>query len=156
VLDPALMRPGRFDRQVLVDKPDVKGREQILRIHARTVKLAGDVDLAVIARAHGRFAGADLANLGERRPLAGARRDKTAADRRTSTRRSIASSPAWKRSGAMNPRVRRIVARPRIRPRHRGYRAAGRRPGAQGLNRRSADSAALGYTMQLPTEDRIC
>ncbi len=49
VLDPALLRPGRFDRQVLVDKPDVKGREAILRIHARAVKLDGDLDLAVIA-----------------------------------------------------------------------------------------------------------
>src|ERR1051326_5605347 len=63
VLDPALLRPGRFDRQVLVDKPDVKGREEILRIHVKSVKLANDVDLKVVAARTAGFAGADLANL---------------------------------------------------------------------------------------------
>jgi cell division protease FtsH len=63
VLDPALLRPGRFDRQVVIDLPDVKGREEILRIHARKVKLARDVDLKVVARATPMFSGADLASL---------------------------------------------------------------------------------------------
>ncbi|MBQ5781507.1 MAG: ATP-dependent zinc metalloprotease FtsH, partial [Spirochaetaceae bacterium] len=63
VLDPALLRPGRFDRQVMVDRPDVKGREAILRIHAKNVKLAPDVDLSAIARTTSGFAGADLANV---------------------------------------------------------------------------------------------
>src|SRR5580765_9119558 len=63
VLDPALLRPGRFDRQVLVDKPDIKGREDILRIHVKSVKIAADVDLKVIAARTVGFAGADLANI---------------------------------------------------------------------------------------------
>src|SRR5947208_5916496 len=63
VLDPALLRPGRFDRQVLVDKPDVKGREEVLRIHTKNVKLAPGVDLRVVAARTAGFAGAELANL---------------------------------------------------------------------------------------------
>src|SRR6185503_2825737 len=63
VLDPALLRPGRFDRQVLVDKPDVRGREDILRIHVKNVKMLESVDLRVIAARTAGFAGADLANL---------------------------------------------------------------------------------------------
>src|SRR5688572_25010712 len=63
VLDPALLRPGRFDRQVLVDKPDVKGREEVLTIHARQVVLGPDVDLLTVAKRTAGFAGADLANL---------------------------------------------------------------------------------------------
>ena len=63
VLDPALLRPGRFDRQVVVDRPDVKGREAILKIHAKNVKMGSDVDLAAIAKTTSGFAGADLANI---------------------------------------------------------------------------------------------
>src|SRR2546428_9856788 len=63
ILDPALMRPGRFDRQVLVDRPDRKGREEILRIHSREVKLGADVDLKLVAPPTPGFAGADLAHL---------------------------------------------------------------------------------------------
>src|SRR5438067_13473298 len=63
VLDPALLRPGRFDRQVLVDKPDVRGREELLRIHAKGVKMSADVDLKVVAERTAGFAGAGLANL---------------------------------------------------------------------------------------------
>ncbi len=80
VLDPALLRPGRFDRQVLVDKPDVKGREEILRIHAKGVKMAPDVDLKVIAARTAGFAGADLANLVNEAALLAARNDKTAVE----------------------------------------------------------------------------
>ncbi|HXI27726.1 MAG TPA: ATP-dependent metallopeptidase FtsH/Yme1/Tma family protein, partial [Vicinamibacterales bacterium] len=78
VLDPALLRPGRFDRQVLVDKPDVKGREEILRIHTKTVKTAPDVELKVVAARTAGFAGADLANLVNEAALLAARSDKTA------------------------------------------------------------------------------
>lgn len=77
VLDPALMRPGRFDRQVLVDKPDVKGREDILRIHVKGVKIAPGVDLRLVAARTAGFAGADLANLVNEAALLAARGDKT-------------------------------------------------------------------------------
>ena len=74
VLDPALLRPGRFDRQVLVDKPDVRGREEILRIHVKNVKVADNVDLKVIAARTAGFAGADLANLVNEAALLAARK----------------------------------------------------------------------------------
>ena len=77
VLDPALLRPGRFDRQVLVDKPDVKGREEILRIHIKGVKISSDVDIKVVAARTAGFAGADLANLVNEAALLAARKDKT-------------------------------------------------------------------------------
>src|SRR6202165_3115300 len=78
VLDPALLRPGRFDRQVLVDKPDVKGREEILRIHAKGVKVSPDIDFKVIAARTAGFAGADLANLVNEAALLAARNEKSA------------------------------------------------------------------------------
>src|SRR5690606_16126913 len=78
VLDPALLRPGRFDRQVLVDRPDRKGREAILRVHVRGVKLAEDVDLETLAKRTPGFAGADLANLVNEAALLAARRDADA------------------------------------------------------------------------------
>src|SRR6185503_19975275 len=80
VLDPALLRPGRFDRQVLVDKPDVKGREEILRIHVKNVKVGPNVDLKVLAARTAGFAGADLANLVNEAALLAARHDKTAVE----------------------------------------------------------------------------
>ena len=80
VLDPALLRPGPFDRQVLVDKPDVKGREEVLRIHTKQVKLAADVDLKVVAARTAGFAGADLANLVNEAALLAARKDKTSVE----------------------------------------------------------------------------
>jgi cell division protease FtsH len=73
ILDPALLRPGRFDRQIVVDRPDVKGREEILKIHARTVPLSKEVDLSKIARATPGFSGADLANLVNEAALLAAR-----------------------------------------------------------------------------------
>jgi len=76
VLDPALLRPGRFDRQIVVDRPDLGGREAILRVHAKNVKLADGVDLAVIARRTPGFSGADLANLINEAALLAARRNK--------------------------------------------------------------------------------
>ena len=78
VLDPALLRPGRFDRQVVVDRPDLGGREAILKVHARNVKLSESIDLSVIARRTPGFSGADLANLINEAALLAARRDKKA------------------------------------------------------------------------------
>jgi cell division protease FtsH len=74
VLDPALLRPGRFDRQVIVDRPDLRGREAILRVHARRIRLGADVDLTALARRTPGMSGADLANLVNEAALAGARR----------------------------------------------------------------------------------
>src|SRR4029078_3633974 len=76
VLDPALLRPGRFDRRVVVDLPDLKGREGILRVHTRNIPLAEDVDMAVIARGTPGFSGADIANLVNEAALNAARYDK--------------------------------------------------------------------------------
>ena len=80
VLDPALLRPGRFDRQILVGRPDVKGREAILKVHARNKKLAKDVNLKVVAQQTPGFSGAELENLLNEAALVAARRDKTAID----------------------------------------------------------------------------
>lgn len=80
VLDPALLRPGRFDRQILVGRPDVKGREAILKVHARNKPLAGDVDLKVVAQQTPGFSGADLENLLNEAALVAARRNKTKID----------------------------------------------------------------------------
>ena len=80
VLDPALLRPGRFDRQIVVDKPDMKGREEILKVHARNVKLAPDVDLHTVAARTPGFAGAELANVINEAALLAARRGKQAVE----------------------------------------------------------------------------
>jgi cell division protease FtsH len=77
VLDPALLRPGRFDRQVIVASPDVKGREGILKVHARNIPLAGDVDMRILAKATPGFSGADLANMVNEGALLAARKNKT-------------------------------------------------------------------------------
>jgi cell division protease FtsH len=153
VLDPALLRPGRFDRQVLVDKPDVRGREAILRIHARQVKLAANVDLAVVAVRTAGFAGADLANLVNEAALLAARRDKTAvepADFNEAIDRVIAG---LEKKRAMNPRVRHTVAV------HESGHAivASMLPGLDPVHKVSIVQrgfGALGYTMQTPLEDR--
>jgi cell division protease FtsH len=82
VLDPALLRPGRFDRQIVVELPDVRAREQILGVHVRKIRLAKDVDLTAIARATPGLSGADLANLVNEAALLAARRNKESADER--------------------------------------------------------------------------
>jgi cell division protease FtsH len=153
VLDPALLRPGRFDRQVLVDKPDVKGREAILRIHVRSVKLDAGVDLSVIAARTAGFAGADLANLVNEAALLAARRDKTAVDRSDFDEAIDRVIAGLEKKRAMNPRVRRIVA----------YHESGHAivatvlPDLDPVHKVSIVQrgfGALGYTMQLPLEDR--
>ena len=110
VLDPALLRPGRFDRQVVVDRPDIRGREAILRLHARSVKLAGDVDLQVVAVRTAGFAGADLANLVNEATLLAARKDRqevTMADFEEAIDRLLAG---LKRKRVMSTHEREIVA----------------------------------------------
>jgi hypothetical protein len=121
VLDPALLRPGRFDRQVLVDKPDVKGREAILRIHVKQVKLAPEVDLRCIAARTAGFAGADLANLVNEAALLAARRDK-AARRPARLRRGDRPPDRGPREEARDERPRAPHRRlSRVGPRHRGH-----------------------------------
>jgi cell division protease FtsH len=153
VLDPALLRPGRFDRQVLVDKPDVKGREAILRIHTKTVKVSPDVDLKVIAARTAGFAGADLANLVNEAALLAARTDKTAVgpkDFESAIDRLVAG---LEKKRVMSTRERRIVA----------YHESGHAivatvlPDLDPVHKISIVQrgfGALGYTMQLPLEDR--
>jgi cell division protease FtsH len=153
VLDPALLRPGRFDRQVLVDKPDVKGREEILRIHTKVVKIAPDVELKVVAARTAGFAGADLANLVNEAALLAARNDKTAVtmkDFESAIDRLIAG---LEKKRVMSTKEREIVA----------YHESGHAivatvlPGLDPVHKISIVQrgfGALGYTMQLPLEDR--
>jgi cell division protease FtsH len=153
VLDPALLRPGRFDRQVLVDKPDVKGREAILRIHVKQVKLAENVDLKVIAARTAGFAGADLANLVNEAALLAARRDKTAVERADFDEAIDRVIAGLEKKRVMTVKERRIVAF------HESGHAivATVLPGVDPVHKVSIVArgfGALGYTMQLPLEDR--
>src|SRR5438046_5079678 len=111
VLDLALLRPGRFDRQVVVDKPDIRGREAILRLHARAVVLAPNVELAVIAARTPGFAGAELANIVNEAALLAARKEKNAvemADCEAAIDRVVAGSE--KRSRVLSEEERHIGA----------------------------------------------
>jgi cell division protease FtsH len=154
ILDPALMRPGRFDRQVLVDRPDKRGREQILRIHARNVKVGPDVDLKVIASRTPGFAGADLANVVNEAALLAARRNKTQVTRAEfdeAVERVVAGLE--KKSRRINEREKEIVAF------HESGHAlvSWHLPHADRVTKVSIiprGLGALGYTMQLPIEDR--
>jgi cell division protease FtsH len=153
-LDPALLRPGRFDRQVLVDRPDVNGRLAILRIHSEGIKLGPDVDLERIARRTPGFVGADLANMLNESALLAARRDKAHVDMvdvDEAIDRIVAGLE--KKNRLINDKERTIVA----------YHEAGhavvaeRVPTADPVHKISIiprGVAALGYTQQLPTEDR--
>jgi cell division protease FtsH len=154
-LDPALLRPGRFDRQVLVDRPDLSGREAILRIHAQKVKLGADVDLRVIATRTPGFAGADLANLVNEAALLGARsrREGVAqADFAEAIERVVAGLE--KKSRVLNDKEKKIVAYHEVGHALVGYLT----PGSGRVEKISIvprGMAALGYTLQLPTEDRF-
>jgi cell division protease FtsH len=153
VLDPALLRPGRFDRQVLVAKPDIRGREEILRIHVKNVKVADDVDLKVIAARTAGFAGADLANLVNEAALLAARRDKSAVDRKDFDEAIDRVIAGLEKKRVMSDKERRIVAF------HESGHAivAGVLPGLDPVHKISIIGrgfGALGYTMQLPLEDR--
>jgi cell division protease FtsH len=153
VLDPALLRPGRFDRQVLVDKPDVKGREEVLRIHTRQVKLAPNVDLRIVAARTAGFAGADLANLVNEAALLAARKDKTAVEMSDFDEAIDRLIAGLEKKRVMSHKEREIVA----------YHESGHAivatlmPGMDPVHKISIVQrgfGALGYTMQLPLEDR--
>jgi cell division protease FtsH len=154
ILDPALLRPGRFDRHVALDRPDLKGREKILRVHAKHVTLSPEVNLSAIAAKTAGFVGADLANLVNEAALLAARKDKNAvemADFDEAIDRIVAGLE--KKTRVMNPKEKETVA----------YHEAGHalvaesRPHADRVSKISIiprGVAALGYTQQLPTEDR--
>jgi cell division protease FtsH len=154
VLDAALMRPGRFDRKVVVDRPDLKGREKILTVHTRGVTLASDIDLAAIAARTPGFVGADLANLVNEAALSAARANKDAVemiDFDEALDRVIGGLE--RRSRLISPREKEIVAH------HEAGHAlvAELRPYADRVHKISIiprGVAALGYTEQQPTEDR--
>jgi cell division protease FtsH len=154
ILDPALLRPGRFDRHVALDRPDLKGREQILRVHAAHVTLAPEVNLAGIAARTPGFVGADLANLVNEAALLAARKGKDGVemvDFDDAIDRIVAGLE--KKTRVMNAQEKETVA----------YHEAGHalvaesRPHADRVSKISIiprGVAALGYTQQTPTEDR--
>lgn len=152
VLDPALLRPGRFDRQVVVGLPDKTGREAVLNIHTRGLPLASDVDTSSLARGTTGFSGADLANLVNEAALTAARRNRkeiTAPDFEEALDKILLGTT---RSGLMNPKEREVVA----------YHEAGHAlvahftPGSDPLRKVSIvpRGRALGVTVQMPEEDR--
>ena len=154
ILDQALLRPGRFDRHVLVDRPDLKGRQEIFEVHTKKVKLGPDVNLQVLASMTPGMVGADIANIVNESALLAARKNKEAiemADFEEAIERSIAGLE--KKSRVINKREREIVAC------HESGHAivASVLPNADPVRRVSIiprGIAALGYTIQLPTEDR--
>ena len=154
VLDPALLRPGRFDRQVVIDRPDLNGREEILKVHTKNIKLLPNVDLKSIARQTPGFSGADLANLANEGALLAARNNKEGvgiAELQASIERVMAGPE--RKSRVISDKEKKIVA----------YHESGHTllallvPGADPLHKVSIiprGTAALGYTMQVPYEDR--
>ncbi len=154
ILDPALLRPGRFDRHVAIDKPDIRGREAILKIHAKNVTLSSDVDLKKIAAMTPGFAGADLANLINEAALTAARRgaDEVTMDHFQEAADRIMGG-LEKKNRIMSHKEKEIVA----------YHESGHAlvamllPGTDPVSKISIiprGIGALGYTQQLPTEDR--
>jgi len=153
VLDPALLRPGRFDRQVMVDRPDVRGREEILQIHVRKVPLASDVELRLVARGTPGFSGADLANLVNEAALHGARRNREAVTQEDfEMAKDKVLMGAERRSLIISDEEKRAVA----------YHEAGHAlmahllPAADPLHKATIipRGRALGTTQQVPVEDR--
>ena len=154
VLDPALLRPGRFDRQVLVDKPDYEGRIEILKVHIKEVKLSKDVDLKEVAKMTAGLAGADLANIVNEAALLAGRANKDevqATDFKEAVERQIAGLE--KKSRRISPKERKIVA----------YHESGHAliaeitKGANKVNKVSIvprGLAALGYTLNTPEENK--
>jgi cell division protease FtsH len=155
ILDPALLRAGRFDRQVLVDRPDKIGRAQILKVHVKKVRLAANVDLDEIAALIPGFTGADIANLVNEAALAATRRraDAVALDDFTVAVERIVAG-LEKKSRILNPREREIVAHHEM-----GHvLVALALPGTDPVHKVSIiprGIGALGYTIQRPTEDRF-
>lgn len=154
ILDPALLRPGRFDRHILVDRPDLKGREAIFRVHTGKVKLAPEIDLKVLASMTPGMVGADIANIVNEAALLAARKNKEAIDMsdfEEAIERTIAGLE--KKSRVINEKEKEIVSY------HESGHAivASSLPHADPVRRVSIvprGIAALGYTIQLPTEDR--
>lgn len=154
ILDPALLRPGRFDRHVAIDKPDIRGREAILKVHAKDVELGPDVDLKKVAAMTPGFVGADLANLINEAALIAARGDAdevTMANFGEAAERIIGGLE--RKNRAMSPKEKEIVAH------HESGHAvvAMLLPSTDPVSKVSIiprGIAALGYTQQLPTEDR--
>jgi cell division protease FtsH len=154
ILDPALLRPGRFDRHVLVDKPDKKGRFEILEIHCRDLVLSKNIDLEKIAAKTPGFVGADLANIANEAALLAARRGKDAVDQEDfdeAIERVVAGLE--KKNRLMKQEEKERVAYHEV-----GHAiVASMTPGADPVEKISIvprGIAALGYTLQLPTEDR--
>jgi cell division protease FtsH len=154
-LDAALLRPGRFDRQVLVDRPDLSGRRTILDIYAKKVKLSEGVDLDKIAQATAGFAGADLANLVNEGALLAARSYRTSveqADLNEAIERVVAGLE--KKSRVLQPDEKKVVAFHEV-----GHAIVGHlMPGGSKVAKISIvprGMSALGYTLQLPTEERF-
>ena len=155
VLDPALLRAGRFDRQVLVDRPDKTGRVQVLRVHTRKIKLGARVDLEQVAQLTTGFSGADLANLCNEAALAATRRgadEVSVEDFTVAVERIVAGLE--KKNRLLNPRERRIVAHHEM-----GHALVALRLGDGGVVHKVSiiprGIGALGYTIQRPTEDRF-
>ncbi|KKU17278.1 MAG: ATP-dependent zinc metalloprotease FtsH [Candidatus Azambacteria bacterium GW2011_GWA2_45_90] len=152
VLDPALVRPGRFDRQIVINKPDIKGREEILKIHARNIPLADDTSLTDIARATPGFVGADLANLVNEAALIAGRRNKQKVERSDFEDAKDRVMMGLAQGKIMNQREKRIVA----------YHEAGHTlvakslPNTDPVNKVTIipRGLSLGATHSLPEEDR--
>ncbi len=154
VLDPALLRSGRFDRQVLIDRPDVNGREEILKIHIRKVKLEDEVDIRTIAQKTAGFTGADLANAVNEAALLAVRKGRkkvATADLDEAVDRIVGGLE--KKNRVINPQEKKIVAYHEV-----GHAlVATLTPGSEPVHKISIiprGLAALGYTQQRPTEDR--
>ncbi len=153
ILDPALLRPGRFDRQIVVDRPDLIGREAILKVHARGKPMAEDVDLSVLARSTPGFTGADLANLVNEAALLAARFGKkeiSMAELQESIERVVAGPE--RKTRLMSEREKRTVAY-----HESGHAIVGHAlPNADPVHKITIipRGQALGFTMQLPTEDK--
>ncbi|MCY3909158.1 MAG: ATP-dependent zinc metalloprotease FtsH, partial [Cyanobacteria bacterium MAG COS3_bin_20] len=155
VLDAALLRPGRFDRQVLVDRPDLSGRKTILEIYAKKVKLADGVDLDSVAQATSGFAGADLANLVNEAALLAARAQRTSVEQQDlgeAIERVVAGLE--KKSRVLQDDEKKVVAYHEV-----GHAIVGHlMPGGSKVAKISIvprGMSALGYTLQLPTEERF-
>lgn len=155
ILDPALLRPGRFDRQVLVDKPDLEGRLAILKIHSKNLKLDPSVDLRRIAQASAGLAGADLANICNEAALMAVRASRksvTQADFEEAIEKSIAGLE--RRSRVMNEKERQRVAYHETGHALTAYLTKGASPVSK-ISIIPRGFGALGYTLQYPTEDRF-
>ncbi len=155
VLDSALLRPGRFDRQILIDKPDLNGRIEVLKVHTRELKLGDDIELNLLASQTPGFAGAELANLCNEAALLAARRDKDAVemiDFQDSIERVIAGLE--KKNKIINPHERKIVAFHESGHAIVGWYLEHTDPVLK-VSIVPRGLAALGYTLQTPLEDRF-